>query len=151
MNGVILDRDHGFPVRVLVPGVTGARSVKWLGKRIFPHSRVLQSVDIWELFYTIDRNRPSNIDRNFSDKDYPVFRPVFRIFLRLTLVRTLHFFGGQNLRSYFLPWKGHSSIKKYMFQRTWHVEKDSVEITSVVSLKIKKLWPFKVLMLASRL
>lgn len=32
MNGVILDRDHGFPVRVLVPGVAGARSVKWLGR-----------------------------------------------------------------------------------------------------------------------
>ncbi len=49
MNGVILDRDHGFPVRVLVPGVTGARSVKWLGERIFPHSRLLQSVDTSEL------------------------------------------------------------------------------------------------------
>jgi len=31
MNGVPLPRDHGFPVRALVPGVVGARSVKWLG------------------------------------------------------------------------------------------------------------------------
>ncbi|XP_041267558.1 sulfite oxidase, mitochondrial isoform X2 [Onychostruthus taczanowskii] len=30
MNGRELPRDHGFPVRVLVPGVVGARSVKWL-------------------------------------------------------------------------------------------------------------------------
>ncbi|XP_032939164.1 sulfite oxidase, mitochondrial isoform X2 [Catharus ustulatus] len=30
MNGQELPRDHGFPVRVLVPGVVGARSVKWL-------------------------------------------------------------------------------------------------------------------------
>ncbi len=31
MNGAPLTPDHGFPVRVLVPGVSGARSVKWLG------------------------------------------------------------------------------------------------------------------------
>ncbi|XP_069509877.1 sulfite oxidase, mitochondrial [Ambystoma mexicanum] len=32
MNGQELPRDHGFPVRVVVPGVVGARNVKWLGK-----------------------------------------------------------------------------------------------------------------------
>ena len=30
MNGAPLPPDHGFPVRALVPGVTAARSVKWL-------------------------------------------------------------------------------------------------------------------------
>ena len=34
MNGEPLNRDHGAPVRVLVPGVAGCRSVKWLGKII---------------------------------------------------------------------------------------------------------------------
>ncbi|TRY92039.1 hypothetical protein DNTS_034916 [Danionella cerebrum] len=32
MNGEDLPLDHGFPVRVVVPGVVGARNVKWLGK-----------------------------------------------------------------------------------------------------------------------
>ncbi|XP_051857757.1 sulfite oxidase, mitochondrial [Antechinus flavipes] len=32
MNGQPLPPDHGFPVRVVVPGVVGARHVKWLGK-----------------------------------------------------------------------------------------------------------------------
>lgn len=32
MNGKAIPADHGFPIRVVVPGVVGARSVKWLGK-----------------------------------------------------------------------------------------------------------------------
>jgi len=32
MNGEPLTRDHGYPVRVLAPGVIGARNVKWLGR-----------------------------------------------------------------------------------------------------------------------
>lgn len=32
MNGEDLPADHGFPVRMVVPGTVGARNVKWLGK-----------------------------------------------------------------------------------------------------------------------
>lgn len=40
MNGEPLPRDHGFPLRVIVPGVVGARNVKWLGTyRVFHQFR----------------------------------------------------------------------------------------------------------------
>lgn len=32
MNGQPLPRDHGAPVRVLVPGTIAARSVKWINR-----------------------------------------------------------------------------------------------------------------------
>ena len=32
MNGAPLPADHGFPVRVVVPGVAGCRSVKWVSR-----------------------------------------------------------------------------------------------------------------------
>ena len=32
MNGEPLPRDHGYPVRAVVPGVVGARNVKWLSR-----------------------------------------------------------------------------------------------------------------------
>lgn len=34
MNGEELPVDHGYPVRVIAPGIVGARNVKWLGKII---------------------------------------------------------------------------------------------------------------------
>ena len=32
MNGKPIPKDHGYPLRVVVPGTVGARSVKWLSK-----------------------------------------------------------------------------------------------------------------------
>lgn len=32
MNGEELPRDHGFPLRAIVPGIVGARNVKWLSR-----------------------------------------------------------------------------------------------------------------------
>jgi len=35
MNGAILLPDHGYPVRLIAPGLVGQRSVKWLKKISF--------------------------------------------------------------------------------------------------------------------
>lgn len=48
MNGVILDSDHGAPLRVVVPGWYGVTSVKWLSRIVVatrPFSGFFQSVE----------------------------------------------------------------------------------------------------------
>lgn len=40
MNGVPLPRDHGFPLRVIIPGFVGARSVKWIDRIIVTKEEV---------------------------------------------------------------------------------------------------------------
>ena len=40
MNGQPLSRDHGYPLRVLVPGHVAARSVKWLNKIILSSHKI---------------------------------------------------------------------------------------------------------------
>ncbi|CAF5010228.1 unnamed protein product, partial [Rotaria magnacalcarata] len=32
MNNESLTRDHGYPLRIIVPGSIGARSVKWVNR-----------------------------------------------------------------------------------------------------------------------
>lgn len=54
MNGKPLTRDHGFPIRCIVPGVVGARNVKWLGK------------------ITISKNES---DSHWQQNDYKAFSP----------------------------------------------------------------------------
>ncbi|CEM13750.1 unnamed protein product [Vitrella brassicaformis CCMP3155] len=45
MNGQPLPRDHGFPLRVIIPGVVGARQVKWLRKVIISEE---ESQSFWQ-------------------------------------------------------------------------------------------------------
>lgn len=55
MNGQPLSPDHGFPVRVVLPGIAGARQVKWLSKvTIGPLSD-----DPWTCHYY--RDKPSMV------------------------------------------------------------------------------------------
>ena len=37
MNGVELPADHGYPIRVVIPGTVGARNVKWLSRIVASH------------------------------------------------------------------------------------------------------------------
>ncbi|CAF0747568.1 unnamed protein product [Brachionus calyciflorus] len=46
MNGQDIPLDNGYPLRIVVPGVIGARSVKWVGKIILSD---VESQSFWQL------------------------------------------------------------------------------------------------------
>lgn len=66
MNGEALTRDHGFPLRTIVPGYLGARSVKWLKCINFlnKESRNFYQANDYKLFL------PSKIKKNISKDDW---------------------------------------------------------------------------------
>lgn len=37
MNGEPIPRDHGYPLRFVVPGTVGARQIKWVTKLSLSH------------------------------------------------------------------------------------------------------------------
>ena len=37
MNGSEIPRDHGYPLRFVVPGTVGARQIKWVTKLSLSH------------------------------------------------------------------------------------------------------------------
>jgi len=45
MNGVDIPRDHGYPVRAIVPGCVGARNVKWLSEIVVSD---VESFSFWQ-------------------------------------------------------------------------------------------------------
>lgn len=93
MHGRELPLDHGFPVRVVAPGMTGARSVKWLsriiasseesgshwqqvrhnhrGDLLVPESRLLPCHDC----LSRDGAWPFDIPCSVAQKDYKTFSP----------------------------------------------------------------------------
>jgi sulfite oxidase len=64
LNGVPLPPDHGFPLRAVVPGWTGARSVKWLGRIVVapePSANYFQ-----RMAYRVQRERNPADDRDVT-------------------------------------------------------------------------------------
>jgi len=72
MNGQILNKDHGYPVRVIVPGVTGARNVKWLGNVFLPFINCLKINTYVKGKIVVS---PKESDSHWQQNDYKGFSP----------------------------------------------------------------------------
>uniref|UniRef100_A0A2P2JNM5 Nitrate reductase n=1 Tax=Rhizophora mucronata TaxID=61149 RepID=A0A2P2JNM5_RHIMU len=63
-NGALLSPDHGFPLRVIVPGIIGGRMVKWL-KRIIVTTKESDSY----YHYKDNRVLPSHVDAELANAE----------------------------------------------------------------------------------
>lgn len=68
MNGSPLSMPHGFPVRMIVPGVSGCRSVKWLDRI------TVQSEESRSLYQRYDYKRlpPEVVDADMAKKYWDI-------------------------------------------------------------------------------
>ncbi|KAG8072565.1 hypothetical protein GUJ93_ZPchr0006g43679 [Zizania palustris] len=73
-NGEPLAPDHGFPVRVIVPGFIGGRMVKWL-KRIIVASKESESY----YHYRDNRVMPSHVDAELANSEAWWYKPEYMI------------------------------------------------------------------------
>ncbi|CAN1752265.1 Nitrate reductase [NADH] [Linum perenne] len=73
-NGELLTPDHGFPVRVIIPGFIGGRMVKWL-------KRIVVTTKESENYYHFKDNRvlPSHVDAELANDEGWWYKPEYII------------------------------------------------------------------------
>lgn len=71
MNGEALTAEHGFPLRMVVPGYIGARSVKWLGK-ITVSDRPSPNHYVAEAYKVITREDKDELAKKEPIYEFPV-------------------------------------------------------------------------------
>ncbi|XP_027156629.1 nitrate reductase [NADH]-like [Coffea eugenioides] len=73
-NGELLTPDHGFPVRMIIPGFIGGRMVKWL-------SRIIVTTQESDSYYHYKDNRvlPSHVDAELANSEAWWYKPEFII------------------------------------------------------------------------
>lgn len=77
MNGEALTPDHGYPLRAMVPGFIGARSVKWLG-RITVSDRPSSNHYVARAYKLIYDN---------TDKEWAEQRPIYEYLLNSVIAQ----------------------------------------------------------------
>lgn len=73
-NGDVLSPDHGFPIRIIIPGFIGGRMVKWL-------KRIVVTTKESENYYHYKDNRvlPSHVDAELANSEAWWYKPEYII------------------------------------------------------------------------
>ncbi|RWR78601.1 nitrate reductase NADH-like protein [Cinnamomum micranthum f. kanehirae] len=73
-NGELLAPDHGFPVRMIIPGFIGGRMVKWL-------KRIIVTTEESQNYYHYRDNRvlPSHVDAELANAEAWWYKPEYII------------------------------------------------------------------------
>ncbi|KAK4141328.1 mitochondrial sulfite oxidase [Dichotomopilus funicola] len=100
MNGEALPRDHGFPLRAVVPGHVAARSVKWLSKIVISDE---ESTSQWQRrdYKAFGPNEGANPDwdRAKSIQEMPVTSAITGVWV------------GDCVRRGRVPWMGNNNTQ----------------------------------------
>ncbi|CAG8680850.1 16968_t:CDS:1 [Funneliformis caledonium] len=75
INGKRLTPDHGFPVRMIIPGIIGGRMIKWLNRITLSD----KESDSWYHFHD-NRVLPPNVDAELANKEKWWYIPKYIIY-----------------------------------------------------------------------
>ncbi|KAJ4804639.1 Nitrate reductase [Rhynchospora pubera] len=123
-NGELIAPDHGFPVRIIVPGFTGGRSVKWV-KRIVVSTKESDN----NYHYRDNRLLPSHVDSELATAEGGG-RKVTRVEITLD--------GGATWRVCTLnqPEKP-TKYGKYWCWSFWYVKIDMVHLIGAKEIAVR--------------
>ncbi len=93
MNGEPLLPDHGFPLRTIVPGYIGARSVKWL-RKIVVSDKPSPNHFIADVYKMVYSGTPAEIDET---------APIYRYPVNAALCSADYKLGKATVKGYALP------------------------------------------------
>ncbi|WP_166824979.1 molybdopterin-dependent oxidoreductase [Thalassoroseus pseudoceratinae] len=121
MNGLPLTPDHGYPLRTVVPGYIGARSVKWLGK-IVVSNRTMPNHYVQDAYKLVEENTPTAWAEAGPLYRYPMNCGIARIASRSTDTQEL-----MEVTGYALPPGNGRTLKRVEVSvnggRSWQVAK----------------------------
>ena len=143
MNGVPLPVNHGFPVRIIVPGVSGCRSVKWMDE-ITVQSE--ESINFYQR-YDYKRLPPAATDKQSAKRYWDITpalqdMPINSVITEPQNGDTIRLppSGVIEIKGYALPQGDQGPVVKVEYSvddgRTW----ESAKISSSNSSKEKWSW-----------
>lgn len=125
MNGETLPRDHGFPLRAVVPGHVAARSVKWLSKIVVSDE---ESTSQWQRrdYKSFGPNEGANPDwdRALAIQEMPVTSAITGVWV------------GDCVRRGRVPWMGSSSNPPQQLDQPAQTDSSRILDMAAVSKKV---------------
>lgn len=133
MNGEALPVEHGFPLRLIVPGWYGMASVKWV-------TRIAARTSPFDGFYQVDRYVLRRTDDDTAG-DEPLTRMRIRSLIADPVAGAVLPRGEHSVRGF--AWSGHAPITRVEVSVNGSATWDAADLTSDPEPYLWRRWEYR--------